>query len=242
MVTASDLEKLNVINDKSEKDIHYSGSFIPDSISWMLPPERTNHNELNSPVTKLRNKRLHYLFESHNGEEQEEPLRQEDAPHTDITTASTSFDYPTTQLKTHELTNKLEFELMESSFFGKNSETSHQSEWLPLLLHFHKNTQGSGGSSFLHESSFHSILTSNLILPQSREMEFASLGWGDYPELSRDSHLQLVSRFRSHAPVVASNPRKHGLSNSPTARPTKKFKSRSQCDLVFPNLEFRKAG
>ena len=64
MVTTSDLEKLNVINERTEKDVHYHGNFIPHSISWMLPPDRIDHHEQNSLVTKLRNKRLHYLLKA----------------------------------------------------------------------------------------------------------------------------------------------------------------------------------
>lgn len=239
MVTTSDLEKLNVINERTEKDVHYHGNFIPHSISWMLPPDRIDHHEQNSLVTKLRNKRLHYLFESQNNDDVLDNHEKENDQVNDITD-STSFDYPTTQLKPHELTNKLEIELIESSFFGNKSDNHNQTE---SSIHFNRNTQGTSSSSVLQDDSFQSILTSNLILPHSRGIENSSIV--DLIQLARDASSVPVTRLCSYSPIAKSNPRKHSLLNSPTTsltRPNKKFKSRSQCDLVFPNMEFKKAG
>lgn len=238
MVTTSDLEKLNVINEKSEKNVHYSSNFIPDSISWMLPPERSNQRDEDSPVSKLRNKRLHFLFERQNEVDEYENCNETDIKVTD-TTGSTSVDYPTTQLKPHELTNKLEMRLIESSFFGSDSAENNHSE---SSFHINKNIGNTISSSeFLNEKSFHSIVSVNLVLPWSREMDVENSSMADYARIARDTTLFTKPKLRSDSPVVSSmpnsNPRKHSLSNSPITRSTKKFKSRSQYDLVFPNFE-----
>lgn len=238
MVTTSDLEKLNVINEKSEKDVHYSSNFIPDSISWMLPPERSKQCDENSPVSKLRNKRLHYLFERQNEDDEYENC-DKGVIKVDDTTGSTSVDYPTTQLKPHELTNKLEMGLLESSFFGGDSAGKNYAE---SSSHINKTIGNTNSSSdFLYEKSFRSIISINLILPRSREMDVENSSMADYAGMARDTILFTKTKVHSASPVVSTmpnlNPRKHSQSNSHITRSTKKFKSRSQCDLVFPNFE-----
>ncbi|EMG47814.1 hypothetical protein G210_1726, partial [Candida maltosa Xu316] len=220
MVKSSDLKKLDDLEDKrSDRSKEDGMNFIPESINWMISTNPTKPNL--DPSTKLRNKRLQYLFEGHNNKS---TISHDDFPYSDKPDESTSFDFPTTHLKSHELTNKLELEFIESSSLFETKSTGDK--YSDIQYFRPANRKSSEIRTF---DTIHSFTTSNsLPTPRSVYSNPPILpDFTDQPKLTAN----LTSQKRK---------RKLSSAGSPPPVSIKRFKSISQCDLVFPNLDFKK--
>lgn len=248
MVTASELNQLNVWNDKIEESTSCPESYIPDFISWMFGLSKICNTNNLSPTTNLRNKRLYYLFKNHGSTSKDQALNEKKNSSSNGLVkegADSSIDYPTTQLNTHELTSKLELELVESSFleYGINKvttrESSHQGKERDCLFDS-KTCDINCLNSISIGNSLPSEAEGSLFLQSTKDIELENFTAAPHQEFNTQM---------GHSPenmLIHSNPRKHRRDNNNMVyncpKPVKRFKSKSQCDLVFPNLNFRNSG
>ncbi|CAX44795.1 conserved hypothetical protein [Candida dubliniensis CD36] len=247
MVTASELNQLNVWNDKNEGETRSPQSYIPDSINWMIGSSKICNTNNSSPTTNLRNKRLHYLFKNHQSASRDQASNGKKNSNSSGSVkedAESSIDYPTTQLNTHELTSKLELELVESSFLEYGRKTMVPNEF----SHRSKERECSFDSKTCDINCLNSISVGNSLPSEAEGSSFLqSTRDIESGNCKADPHQEFdIQMGHSHENIsIHSNPRKHVRDNNTMAncpKPVKRFKSKSQCDLVFPNLNFRNSG
>ncbi|CAL1185296.1 unnamed protein product [Candida parapsilosis] len=229
MVTTSQLKQLEALNDKNENYLNVPSKPKADlfSLEWLIKQEFNGNDATDSAnVTEvnLRNKRLELLFQSVESE-QEQTLPTEKHQIAVITknlANETSINFPTLVLKPHDLTNELEIDLMESSLFSKRSNTQFN-DTNSVEQKSHDLTRSHTKSNSIVDDSLRSQGSVNSIPPRGKSLEEIShnINQGFSPNKS--------SRVSDEPP-----PRHTNL------KPLKRFKSVSSCDLVFPNLNFKK--
>ncbi|KAI5969135.1 hypothetical protein CANMA_001802 [Candida margitis] len=226
MVTVSDLKRLEAINIKNDKESRSAKNQKPGlfSMEWLVKEELYKDGGVNGnnlAEIDLRNKRLELLFHSVDIES-EDTFPQVNSEDEDAKN-ETSISYPTTVLKHHELTNELEIDLMESSLFSNRriDLSKNQVNDANLLEHNRHDLHRSltKTNSWINDS-LRSSDSANSILLRHKSLE--------------EKRVKASSRH---------NPASLGIEvaavNNLNPKPLKRFRSVSQCDLVFPNLNFK---
>ncbi|KAG5421882.1 hypothetical protein I9W82_000975 [Candida metapsilosis] len=230
MVTISDLKRLEALHKKNEKGIKVTNKQEPDlfSIEWLIKEELNREGTTDTTdltEVNLRNKRLELLFQSIEDNSEEENVINR-APtgentHGEEIREETSINYPTTFLKPHELTNDLEIDLMESSLFS--NKHNHQLN----------------DTNSMEQNSFDlagSVAKSNSVVNES-------LKSGGSVSSSLPGTRALVSKRQAKHKRTRNQSSSLGFEsplNNINLKPVKRFRSVSSCDLVFPNLNFKK--
>ncbi|KAG7661062.1 uncharacterized protein J8A68_005434 [[Candida] subhashii] len=218
MVTTSELNQLNEINEKEEQNLSFSGgSFIPNSIRWILQHELEQASSSSTSIENdtLRNKRLHYLFKQQTYED--EPVIEELTTNMNTTDEEddTSVNFPTTLLKTHELTNNLEFELMQSSL-----QLNNYSDILDMNI-----VDSIHDDNEIINISDHTL--SEEVVENDQLNPSSSL-------IHLEEDTPLIQIHRNHHRHHQSHEQHHTVDS--IKKPIKRFKSKSSYDLNFPNL------
>ncbi|KAI5953430.1 hypothetical protein KGF54_002802 [Candida jiufengensis] len=263
MVTAEQLKKLNNINNKKDENNSLTNSkkIEPYSIDWLINEEQQNYDsnedELNMIEVGLRNKRLQLLFPlvypkdddddknaTNNSNFQNYTTNQE----MDNMNETSSINFPTTRLKPHELTNELEIQLLESSMFHNSNNDNNLSN----RLEFDSFSLGNISSDLTRSKSSkeekYNSITGDESLKSSGQSN-NSLRKMKRPtsiiNISPQKRILNQSKFNNQQniqppPIVKESTTKTSYVEYLKPKPLKRFRSRSSCDLVFPNLNIKR--
>lgn len=237
MVTTSELKQLEALYSKNDKELKVITSQKPDlfSIEWLLKAEANRDGTVdtdNLAEIDLRNKRLELLFKSINTELEEfsEPKEAsrpgkitKEGSENDDTRNETCINFPTTFLKAHELTNELEIDIMGSSLLiNRNINQLNDTNSLEHNNYDVTRSHTKSNNSMINDSlksggSVNSILLCGKTFEERR------------PKTNHRCTRNKPSLFENEVPF-----------NNLNTKPLKRFRSVSLCDLVFPNLNFKK--
>ncbi|KAI5954752.1 hypothetical protein KGF57_003775 [Candida theae] len=235
MVTTSELKRLESLHnrrDKESKDID-NGKPNLFSIDWLIRQELNQEGptDTNSLAERnLRNKRLELLFQSIDSDSDEKndtyrettPNESRAKKEEETMRDETSINYPTTFLKPHELTNDLEIDLMESSLFSNRHD--HQLKDPNSVQHNSYDIVDSlTNSNSVKDNSLRSVGSPDSIPARDRAFGVIS------PRITHRHHRNQSTSLGTDTHSCKAN-----------LKPLKRFRSVSQCDLVFPNLNFKK--